>query len=61
MKQKQARRLMKAAKKMRRIQSGELTGDQVVNNFEYMLNTYKLLHKGGNDNENNNENNDENN
>lgn len=45
MKQKQLRRLAKAAKKMNRIQTGNLTNDQVVNNFAYMLKTYQMLHK----------------
>lgn len=45
MKQKQLRRLAKAARKMRRIQEGNLSNDEIINNFAYMLKTYQLLHK----------------
>lgn len=57
MKKKQARRLLKAAKKLNRIRTENLSNDQVINNFEYMLKTYKLLNKGGKNNEESSENN----
>lgn len=41
MKQKQVRRLMKAKKKMQRMASGLLSGEETVNNLEYLLKTYE--------------------
>lgn len=48
MKKKQLRRLAKASKKMRNMQSGKLSGDQIIDNFAYLIKTYKLLNKEGN-------------
>ena len=53
MKQKQMRRLAKAAKKMHRIQSGNLSNDEIVNNFAYMLRAVKYATKEGKEDEEN--------
>lgn len=45
MKKKQLNRLLKARKKMERIKNGNLTNDEIVNNFAYMLKTCQLLDK----------------
>lgn len=45
MKRSQLNRLKKAARKMKNISDNKLSNDQVVNNFEYMLETYELLKK----------------
>lgn len=39
----QKNRLAKAARKMRNMQNGGISGDQIINDFEYLIKTVRSL------------------